>query len=141
MLVNRDRLARQLIHDEGLKLKPYRCTAGKLSIGVGRNLDDRGITEPEALGLLENDIDFFSGQCRKAIPFFASLDDVRQEVLVNMAFNMGLATLLTFKNTLALIASGKYEEAADAMLHSKWATQVGDRAKRLADMMREGSKT
>jgi len=134
--MNGQRLARQLIQDEGLRLKPYRCTAGRLTIGVGRNLDDRGITEAEALLLLENDIQSFWEQLTRAQPWIASAPEPVQEALLNMAFNLGLGGLLGFKNTLALLHSGDYKKAAKAMLESQWARQVGARAARLADMVR-----
>lgn len=136
--MNRERLKKALVRHEGLKLKTYRCTAGKLSIGVGRNLDDVGITEPEAFVLLENDIDAVSKDLTRNLPWWATLDDARQEVLANMAFNMGIGTMLTFKNTLQAIKEGKYAEAAKMMLQSKWATQVGNRAKELAAQMETG---
>lgn len=127
-----------LMRDEGKRLKPYRCTAGKLTIGYGRNLDDVGITDDEAMALLENDVDACVADCLKTFPWFVSLDPVRQAVVVNMRFNLGLVRLLGFRNTLAAIASGDYRAAADGMLASKWAEQVGARATRLAYQMRTG---
>src|SRR5579859_8167737 len=121
----RGQLIAQLIRDESLRLRPYRDTVGKLTIGIGRNLDDVGISHDEALLLLNNDLDKVSGQVRTQLPWTIGLDDARLAVLVNMAFNMGIGSLLGFKDTLALIQSGNYTAAADAMLHSKWATQVG----------------
>lgn len=135
--MNTHRLAQDLLRDEGLRLKPYRCTAGKLTIGVGRNLDDRGITESEALLLLDNDIKAFWGQLAVAQPWIFSAPEAVQEVLLNMCFNLGLAGLLQFRQTLALLEAGRYAEAAGEMLRSKWAGQVGERAERLADRLRE----
>lgn len=132
----RDDLISQLIRHEGLRLKPYRCIAGKLTIGIGRNLDDKGITEEEAMYLLTNDIEQCEFQLNKELPFFKTLDMARQDVLLNMCFNLGIKGLLGFKNTLAMIEVGNYEAAADNMLNSKWAYQVGDRAKELADIIR-----
>jgi lysozyme len=128
----------ELLLDEGLKLKPYRCTAGKLTIGVGRNLDDLGITRAEALQMLDNDIQRTATELDARLPWWRTLDEVRQRVILNMAFNMGAPTLLTFKNTLAAMQAGKYEDAAKGMLASRWAGQVGDRARRLAAMMAKG---
>jgi len=133
-----DILKDELIRDEGLKLKPYRCTAGKLTIGVGRNLDDVGISASEASMLLEHDINRVITQLNLHLPWWANLTEARQRVLVNMTFNLGIVGLLKFKNTLALIQAGKYQDAAKAMLQSKWASQVGERARRLAKMMGEG---
>lgn len=131
-------LRRQLIRHEGLRLKPYKDTVGKLTIGVGRNLDDVGISEQEAMSLLDNDIDRARIDLLKVLPWVKNLDSVRQDVLLNMAFNMGIGGLLTFKNTLAAIQNGDYADAADRMLESKWATQVGLRASELSQMMRSG---
>lgn len=134
----RDQLIAALIRDESLRLKPYKDTVGKLTIGIGRNLDDVGISHDEALVLLNNDIDKASAQVRTQLPWSIGLDDARVAVLVNMCFNLGIAGLLGFHNTLSLIQSGNYTAAADAMLQSKWASQVGPRAARLAEQMRTG---
>jgi lysozyme len=120
-------------------LKPYRCTAGKLTIGVGRNLDDCGISQKEAYALLDNDIRNCEQQLLDEIPvIYNALDEVRQSVLLNMCFNLGLKGLLGFNNTLAFIAAGDWERAANGMLASKWAKQVGLRAIELSEMMRKG---
>ena len=134
-----NRIKAQLVRHEGLRLKPYRCTAGKLTIGIGRNLDDRGISQKEAYALLERDILDFEQQLLNAIPdVYNGLDEVRQSVLLNMCFNLGLKGLLEFKNTLAFIGAGDWERAANNMLASKWAKQVGMRAIELSEMMRKG---
>ena len=131
-------LIRELTRDEGLRLKPYKCTAGKTTIGVGRNLDDVGISPDEAEILLRNDIARAEEGLDVALPWWRTLDPVRQRVMVNMAFNLGIAGLLGFKNTVELIRCGEYLDAAQHMLASKWARQVGPRALRLATMMRDG---
>jgi lysozyme len=134
-----NRIKAQLVRHEGLRLKPYRCTAGKLTIGIGRNLDDRGISQKEAYVLLENDIQNCEKQLLDEIPeIYNGLDDVRKSVLLNMCFNLGIKGLLEFKNTLAFIAAGDWERAANGMLASKWAKQVGRRAIELSEMMRKG---
>ncbi len=134
-----DRIKEQLVRHEGLRLKPYRSTAGKLTIGFGRNLDDRGISKIEAYVLLENDIQNCERQLLDEIPtIYKALDEVRQSVLLNMCFNLGLKGLLEFKNTLTIIGSGDWERAANGMLASKWAKQVGMRAIELSEMMRKG---
>jgi lysozyme len=137
--MNADRLRARLIKDEGLRLKPYRCTAGKLTIGVGRNLDDRGITREEAMILLDNSIAECVTELTRAFDWFPKLDPVRQEVLINMAFNLGMDRLGQFKFTLGAISRGDYTQAANRMLQSKWAEQVGRRATELAEMMRTGT--
>lgn len=131
-------LVRQLRLHEGERLQPYRCTAGKLTIGVGRNLDDRGITREESAMLLGNDIKLVETELIRALPWVARMDDVRQRVLLDMAFNLGVVGLLNFKKTLAMIEAGNYEKAAAMMLDSKWAKQVGTRAERLSRMMFTG---
>lgn len=131
-------MTRQLRLHEGERLKPYRCTAGKLTIGVGRNLEDRGITAQESAMLLANDIATEERALFEALPWASGLDEVRQRVLLDMAFNMGIATLLEFKLTLGAIQAGQYERAASMMLDSRWAKQVGQRADRLSRMMATG---
>lgn len=165
---SRDKLEQELTRDEGLRLKVYRCTANKLSIGIGRNLEARrrckdgtmavgvtagetaklgvtvagaiakGITREQALGLFANDIAGCELDLDRSLPWWRSLTDARQRVLLNMCFNMGIGTLLGFKNTLRMMQAGQYVAAAKGMLASKWARQVGARADRLAAMMRAG---
>lgn len=137
-MIDRDAMVRQLRLHEGERLKPYRCTAGKLTIGVGRNLDDRGISSEESAMLLANDIGNEERELLRALPWVARLDEVRQRVLLDMSFNLGLVGLLAFKRTLAAIEAGEYQQAATMMLDSKWAKQVGQRAERLSRMMATG---
>jgi lysozyme len=130
-------ITEQLIADEGFKLRPYRCPAGKLTIGVGRNLEDTGISKAEALLMLENDIRSCADRL-KGIPWFSGLNAVRQEVLINMAFNLGVAGLMGFPRMMAALERGQYVLASQEMLESKWASQVPQRAKRLAEEMASG---
>jgi lysozyme len=133
------KLILELRRDEGVRNKPYRDTVGKFTIGVGRNLDDVGLRYDEIDYLLKNDINDIVRQLGNTIPWvFTILNDVRQRAIINMAFNLGVAGLLQFKTMLTALKSGLYDEAADAALHSKWAIQVGDRAKRIAEMIRNG---
>lgn len=136
--VNRELLRGQLKRDEGTELKLYVDTVGKASIGTGRNLTDKGITPREADMMLDNDIDEAVAALDVNLPWWADLDEPRRRVLVNMAFNMGINTLLTFRHTLDLISHGQYAAAANAMMDSRWADQVGKRANRLAETMRTG---
>jgi len=134
-----DRIKEQLIRHEGLRLKPYRCTAGKLTIGIGRNLDDCGISQSEAYVMLINDIMNCEKQLQAKIPdIYNGLDEVRKSVLLNMCFNLGINGLLGFKNTLAFVKAGDWERAANNMLVSCWAKQVGRRAIELSELMRKG---
>lgn len=136
--MDNDILKQDLINDEGLKLKPYRDSVGKLTIGVGRNLDDEGITEAEALYLLNNDIQRVETELA-TVPDFPQLSDVRQRVLIEMTFNLGLGGVMEFKEMWSAIQAQDWDAAADAMLNSEWATEVGQRAVRLAACMRTGA--
>lgn len=129
----------QLIRDEGLRLHPYKDSVGKLTIGVGRNLDDVGISKAEAALLLDNDIADAVQRLETAFPWAAALDDVRKAVLINMTFNMGIQGLAGFKNFLAAVQAGDYSKARDEMLDSIWAEQTGPRAQRLAIQMESGT--
>lgn len=137
-MINRDAMVRQLRLHEGERLKPYRDTVGKLTIGIGRNLDDRGITADESAMLLSNDIGDVERELQRALPWVTALDEVRQRVLLDMAFNMGVPGLLAFKKTLGAVQAGQYQQAATMMLDSRWAGQVGQRAERLSRMMATG---
>ena len=128
----------QQIYHEGLELKPYHCTADKLTIGVGRNIQDRGITEDEARYLLKNDIKIVEDELLTRQPVVAGLDSVRQRVLVDMGFNLGLPILMKFQNMWSAIEEEDYHEAARQMMDSRWASQVGRRAERLAQAMASG---
>ncbi len=126
-----------LIRHEGLKLKTYLCTAGKTTIGVGRNLDDNGISKEEALFLLRNDIETCKQEASRFF-WYEALSSVRKDVIVSMIFNLGLYRFSRFKNMIKALESKDYPEAARQMLDSKWATQVGNRAIELSKMMEKG---
>lgn len=131
-----DKLIQRVIKHEGLMLKPYKCPAGKLTIGVGRNLEDVGITKEEALFMLENDLDRCHKECLRSFFWYKDLDNSRQGVVQEMCFNLGLARLKTFKKMLLACEIGNYELAAREMLSSLWARQVGKRAETLANIMK-----
>lgn len=126
--MNYDILLEQLKDFEGLELKAYQCTAGKTTIGLGRNLDDYGITKEEAYYLAKNNINELEDELDRAIPWWRQLDDARQRALINLSYNVGTTTLLKFKKTLQYLEDGSYEEAAKEVLDSRWADQVGRRA-------------
>jgi len=125
-----------LIRHEGLKLEPYRCTSNKLTIGVGRNLEDCGISEDEARYLLKNDIQNFHEELTERFYFYKYLEGARKDALLNLAFNMGVPRLATFVKALDFMSQRKYTEAADEFLRSRWADQVGNRATEVAAMIR-----
>ena len=131
-------LRTQLMRDEGESLKPYKDSRGFWTIGIGRCLDTRGITHTEALFLLDDDIADFSKEIFEALPWAATLDDARLGVLVNLAFNLGLAGLLEFRNMLLAVRLAQWDKAAEHLLSSIYAEQVGDRAKRLAKQLTTG---
>lgn len=131
------KLEDELIHDEGIRYKPYRDSVGILTIGVGRNLEDVGLRSSEIMQMLTNDIHQAEADLIRLFPWFIYLNDVRQRVLVNMAF-MGVGRLIGFRKMLAAIANEQWTVAAAEMLDSKWARQVGNRAIRLAKKMETG---
>jgi lysozyme len=131
----RQKLINQLMRDEGYRLKPYKCTSGKATIGVGRNLDDVGLSDSEVMILLSNDIDRVEQECSNAFDFWGTLDDDRKSVLLNMCFNLGITGLCSFKQTIKSIRAREYRLASKQMLDSKWAKQVGGRAVRLSKLM------
>ena len=137
MPMNRQLLRSQLERHEGLSLKPYRDTVGKLTVGYGRNLEDVGISRDEADFMLDNDIDQVERQL-DTVDEYRDLDDVRQTVIANMAFNLGFAGLMGFKNMWAAIGRRDWESASEEMMQSKWARQVGVRAVELSEIMRTG---
>jgi lysozyme len=126
-----------LIRHEGLELNPYRCPAGKLTIGVGRNIDDVGISRAEAIMLLRNDIERVKDELIQ-FHWFREMNRCRQDAMINMCFNLGLPRFLTFEKMLAALEFHNYDLAAKEMLDSRWAEQVGNRAVELAEIMRTG---
>ena len=150
---DRAKLAAQLMRHEGTKRDrqgmhvAYRCSAGALTVGYGHNLDanpvpglneDSVLNEDQACRLLAADIRLQEDLITRALPFAGRLEAVRYAVLINMCFNLGINGLLKFKNTLALVERGDYSGAALGMLQSKWAKQVGRRARELALQMGTG---
>lgn len=124
---------------KGSRYVCYQDSVGVWTIGVGRNLQHRGLSEAEVDLLLDNDLKDHWNDLLIAFPWVERLDTVRQRALLDMGFNLGIPRLKTFKRTLASIERGDYETAAVEMLESKWAEQVGDRALRLAEMVRSGT--
>jgi len=126
---------------EGRVPHAYQDSLGYWTIGVGHLIDRRkGGRLPDKLidMLLDHDIAEHAAELYRALPWVLELDPVRQAVLVDMTFNLGIHGLLGFKNTLAAVRARRWEDAANGMMQSKWAEQVGSRALRLADMMRTG---
>ena len=128
----------QLKDFEGLELKPYRCTSNKLTIGLGRNLEDNGITEEEAYYLATNDLDSLMDELDRKIPWWDDLNDPRKRALLNLAYNVGTPTLMKFKKTLEHLKNGLYTEASEEVLQSRWADQVGRRATFISEVFKTG---
>lgn len=131
-------LAKTIIgRHEGLRTRLYKDSVGKLTIGFGRNVEDVGIRVSEAQLMLENDIEDVETQLMRLVPCFQALSTNRQIVLVDMGF-MGVTKLMQFRKMFAALDQRDFETAADEMLASTWAAQVGQRAVELAAMMRAG---
>ena len=126
---------------EGVEKYAYKCTADKVTIGVGRNIDKSGgmgLSDDEIDYLLSNDIKRVSAELIRAFPWYSELDEVRKDAMIDMCFNMGLPRLSKFKNSLAAMANGDYDIAAIEFLDSNWAKQVGIRSITITDMIRSG---
>lgn len=136
--MNRDKLAAQLEVDEGKRPRIYIDTVGKVTGGIGRNLTDRAFSDDEIALMLKNDIAIVEADLDRALPWWRQMTEARQGVLANMCFNMGANRLLGFVNTLTMMKAARYDAAALGMLDSTWAKQVGQRAIRLAAVMRKG---
>jgi len=124
---------------EGFSGKLYKCPAGKNTIGYGFNLDAIQMPVQVAELWLNMLLDQTEASLKKNIQFYPTLSDARKSVLIDMAYNLGIAGLLQFKNMLYAMSEKKFGTAADEMLQSTWAAQVKTRATRLAEMMRTGA--
>ena len=133
------KLEEMLIEHEGLRFAPYECTEGYLTIGVGRNLQTVGISEDEAMLMLQNDIKRAKDSL-KQYEFWGWLDEVRKEALTDFMFNVGAGTFAKFKNMIAALEASDFERAASELLDSRYAKQVGRRAETIASMIRTGER-
>ena len=159
MKYDKDLLMQKLVAHEGLRLQVYEDSLGIATIGIGRNLEDRGITpeelawmdipnmaivhtmgitEADAMYLAQNDVQIVEEELVRAHPCVDRLDSVRQLILIDMAFNMGVPRLCLFKKMWAAVECGDYPTAAKEMLDSRWAKQVKGRATKLANAMHNG---
>ena len=137
-------LLNQLRRHEGLRLDPYKCSEGYLTIGYGRNIETNGISEAEAEFMLMNDLLACESELKDE-GWYNQLDETRRAVVLNMAFNLGKPKLMQFKKFIGALSDDDYETASkemvtgsDGVSPSKWASQVGSRAYELADQMRTG---
>ena len=131
-------LLKQIVRHEGSRNKMYLDSEGVETIGVGHNLRDRPISDRAIMVILEDDIEAAVLDLVLQFPWFKSLDEVRRGVLINMSFNLGITRLKRFERMIAAIKTENWQLAADEMINSKWARQVGSRAHELADQMRTG---
>ena len=159
MKYNREDFVNKLIAHEGLRLQVYKDTLGIDTIGIGRNLEDRGITQEEldwmdipsmdavyeygiseadAMYLAQNDVQIVEEELLRAHPCVEDLDAVRQLVLMDMAFNMGVPRLRKFTKMWNAVHENKFDIAAKEMLDSRWAIQVKSRSHKLAHAMHHG---
>ena len=158
MKYNREEFVKIVAKHEGVVLEPYKDSLGISTIGIGRNLEDRGITDGELMhmnrdledvisnGLTEeeayylciNDIKNVEKELVAKKPIVLQLDEARQMCLVDMGFNMGVPRLMKFVNMWAAVDEGNFEWASEEMLDSRWAKQVGRRATHLSEAMKTG---
>lgn len=152
--IDDDTCIQRLCINEGLKLKPYYCPAGHLTIGIGRNLEanplseaekayighdvKQGITNDQAFYLCRNDLKKVRADLDRELPWWRELNKDRQFVMIDLCFNMGIGKLLRFQKTLNSIATGFYIKAGEQLMQSLYAKQVGKRAERNAKCLQTG---
>mgnify|MGYP003115634873 FL=1 len=135
------KLIEMLKRHEGVETHAYECSAGKVTVGVGRNIDQRGgmgLSPDEIDYLLENDIERVIKELAREYPWFSDLDDVRKDAMIDIGFNLGATRLRGFKRALSAMERGDYKVAATEFLDSKWAKQVGGRALEITDLIKTG---
>tara|TARA_B110000093_G_scaffold138269_1_gene148356 strand:- start:3867 stop:4292 length:426 start_codon:yes stop_codon:yes gene_type:complete len=135
------RLTEMLIKHEGSKSHAYMCTANKVTVGVGRNIDPEGgigLTKDEISFLLKNDIERVEDELSRRLPWILELSDVRIDALIDICFNLGLPRFLKFAKALDALEQREYDLAADEFMDSRWAKQVGNRAVTVSNMIRTG---
>ena len=138
----RDKLIEMLKVHEGVETYAYKCSENKITIGVGRNVDKAGglgLSDDEVDYLLQNDINRVILELNSEYDWFSDLDDIRQDAMIDISFNLGQTRLRAFKNALAAMSEGDWDEAADQFMDSRWSEQVGIRAKNLTEMIRSGA--
>lgn len=138
-------LQKRILKHEGYREFPYLDTTGNFTVGIGHKIAidqvkdyNTGITLANAITLLESDIQLATGECSGMIPCFSALDAIRQGILIEMCFQLGLSGLLAFKKMLAALESGRFDDAAQEMLDSEWHSQTPARCEELANLMKIG---
>jgi len=134
--MNTERLRETITRHEGSRLNMYQDTLGIWTIGVGHNIQEKGISPAVMELMLDEDIEEAIVELKRSVSFFSKMPEQVQEALVNLSFNMGIPRLMQFKKTLAYLRDGDFEAAADELLDSRYAEQVGRRADEVAEMIR-----
>jgi len=136
-----NKLTEMLKRHEGVKTHAYKCSASKITVGVGRNIDPKGgigLTEDEIDYLLQNDIDRIISELDFQYDWFSDLNSARQDAMIDISFNLGQTRLRKFEKSLAAMSLNNWDKAANEFMDSKWSKQVGNRAKELTDIIRTG---
>tara|TARA_A100001391_G_scaffold149095_1_gene106595 strand:+ start:1707 stop:2129 length:423 start_codon:yes stop_codon:yes gene_type:complete len=136
-----DKTVELLRRHEGVKPHAYKCSAGYVTIGVGRNIDENGglgLSDDEIDYLLQNDIKRCQQELTTYFVWFEKLDEVRKNAMINLVFNLGLSRLRKFEKALFAMSEQDWETASKELLDSRWAEQVGQRAVEIAEMVRTG---
>ena len=131
-------LQEMLIRHEGLRLFPYRCSEGYLTIGVGRNLESKGISEDEAKQMLSNDLKEVTKDLLDIFGGDAPLSEARSKALCDMRFQLGASGFRSFSSMIQAVKDQDWDRAADEALNSLWAQQTPERAQEIAEMLRNG---
>jgi len=137
--MNIQRLRKQLISHEGIEYKLYKCTSDKWTIGVGKNLSDRGISHATAMQMLDEDIDICINELQQTVSYWNDLPSRVKEALINLCFNMGIKRLMAFKKMFGFLREGNWLSASVELLDSRYADQVGLRSQEVANMIKEGA--
>jgi lysozyme len=132
-----DDLERQLARDEGVRRTVYADSRGVPTIGIGHNLRDRPLSDRAIRTIFEDDVAETEAELVARLPWVADLSEPRRGAFLNLAFNLGVGGLLGFQRTLAAAQAGRWDDAARELLDSTYARQVGTRADRLAEQLRE----
>ena len=139
--MNNDKLIEILKIHEGVETHAYKCSASKITIGVGRNIDPEGgigLSEDEIDYLLQNDIDRIITELDFEYGWFSELNEARQDAMIDISFNLGQTRLRKFKKALTAMEKSDWDTAANEFMDSKWSKQVGNRAKELTEIIRNG---
>lgn len=141
-MTERQLLVDELVADEGLRLTVYRDSKGIETLGVGRNVRDKGLSSREAFDMLDHDVDEAVADLSGSFPWFVKLDAVRQRAVVNLRFNLGPTAFRGFKKFLAAMAKGEYDTAAEELVDSDWYGQVQkSRRERICWQIKSGAAT